>query len=161
MGADLCFGYIFDLNTSTDMAKRIDKIIKHIAGLSKKELEYNFKYVFENSGEDLPETKKEILKELKILLEDFRDSLGGRDIGEIMIGSNCSLIFSGGMSHGDSPTTSCDLLYQIAEFPESILKKADLAVSVDVFELFMNENSNRLTDCLKDQLMKWKTLTKV
>ncbi len=59
------------------------------------------------------------------IVEEFFGCLGYRDIG--CLERNGELIYlTGGMSHGDNPTDSCDTFNQFNLLPQSILKKGDM-----------------------------------
>jgi hypothetical protein len=131
MGADFVFAVAVFKNWDTgyeeqnQLNERKDKLIKIIKEATPRQVDEYFenKGDSEVTGKDLTLVGKRnvIIK----VIEDFFDCLNSREVGSFQLDGN-RIYVSGGMSWGDPPTDSMDLIYDLFHLSSEILNRVDI-----------------------------------
>lgn len=133
MGADLCLACISIKNYPKNKPK-----VFHLHGIknqirfrtrimlqSLEEKGVMDKYQWEElynfiSGDSPPEDEKEMIKDAIEIINNFSECFNGRDVVVLKYPER-SILLSGGMSWGDSPTDSYDIISKFSMLPEWLL----------------------------------------
>lgn len=160
MGADLCISTVsFIGNMHFDKREKamIEYVEKNIKNIDRSDLIELYDHL---AGDDVPEDLKEIKKDILDLIEEFFDSIDGRDCMSINFPER-TIIISGGMSWGDAPTDSYDTIYRFGLLPQPLLKAGGFDYGLDLCELFIEQYNKKLPKDLKKQILAWHTAQKI
>jgi hypothetical protein len=133
MGADFVFAVATFKNwdkgydEEIQLNERKERLIRLIAEATPTQLEE----YFDNrgtTGDDELDKKLTILEKRKVIIKvimDFFECLTSREVGSFLH-EDCKFYLAGGMSYGDMPSDSVDLIYNFFYISPELLNRVDI-----------------------------------
>lgn len=160
MGADFTLTSIVEVG-DMKLEEREKLMIDYARNIEDNQITLFLDFYEQFHGEDsLPDDVKKIRKDVIDCIREFFEAIDSRDVTLFSLG-NSRMILTGGMSWGDAPTDSYDVICRFNELPDELLKLGGFTNRIDILDLFVETYKNKLSPNLKKQLLSIKTAEQI